>query len=96
MFAFFFLLSFEPFFPFSLACSLNSARFSSIAWGPVLQHQEYHPMGLIASGMSDGVVSIWDANQLGGPEDEVQPVLAQLSTHEVCSLFEARKGVDKD
>jgi protein transport protein SEC31 len=56
-----------------------SSRFSSIAWSQMTNFTETYSMGLIAGGMIDGTVNIWNPSHI---EAGVDPLLASLEQHQ--------------
>lgn len=48
----------------------TSARFASLAWGCAVQPKSTLPWGLIAGGVGDGLIQVFDAHSLyhGGGE----------------------------
>ncbi|RHZ15093.1 hypothetical protein DYB37_009023 [Aphanomyces astaci] len=40
------------------------APFRTLAWSPATKHVAAHPWGLVAGGLEDGTVSIWDPTQI--------------------------------
>ncbi|RHY07869.1 hypothetical protein DYB25_008254 [Aphanomyces astaci] len=40
------------------------APFRTLAWSPATKHAAAHPWGLVAGGLEDGTVSIWDPTQI--------------------------------
>lgn len=43
---------------------LFSARFATLAWSEMATKQAEYPYGLIAGGMGDGTVNVWDPAKL--------------------------------
>eukprot|EP00499_Haloplacidia_sp_CaronLabIsolate_P010294 CAMPEP_0196769462 /NCGR_PEP_ID=MMETSP1104-20130614/558_1 /TAXON_ID=33652 /ORGANISM="Cafeteria sp., Strain Caron Lab Isolate" /LENGTH=1304 /DNA_ID=CAMNT_0042139557 /DNA_START=51 /DNA_END=3965 /DNA_ORIENTATION=+ len=64
--------------PRCLASVKTTARFSCIAWGAPSGLATSHPLGLIAGGLTDGVVKLWDASALadGSEESEIATITA--------------------
>lgn len=50
-----------------------SARFATLAWSEMANKQAEYPYGLVAGGMGDGTVSVWDPAKLvaSHPQPEV-------------------------
>ena len=44
----------------ALCWCCSSARFGALDWGTVSAHKGSRPMGLVAGGMTNGIVDIWD------------------------------------
>ena len=59
----------------------SRARFSSLAWGMTGVDNGTHSSGLIAGGMSSGVVRLWDAERLIQQETE-DVELSEVNTFE--------------
>lgn len=49
---------------FGLFCFGVSARFATLAWSEMATKQAEYPYGLIAGGMGDGTVNVWDPAKL--------------------------------
>lgn len=51
-----------------------SARFATLAWSEMANKQAEYPYGLIAGGMGDGTVNVWDPAKLvaSHPQPQVQ------------------------
>jgi len=64
-----------------------NSRFSSIAWSQMSVNTEEFPYGLIAGGMADGNIHVWDPSRLAeAEEEEVEPdqvdaLLASVEQH---------------
>lgn len=54
--------------------SFISARFATLAWSEMANKQGEYPYGLIAGGMGDGTVNVWDPAKLvaSHPQPQVQ------------------------
>lgn len=61
-----------------------SSRFASIAWSKMSQHTDQYPYGIIAGGMTDGHIKVWDVAKLINPtsEDEDDALLASVLQHQ--------------
>jgi phosphodiesterase/alkaline phosphatase D-like protein len=59
--------------------NINSSRFSSIAWSEMACNPSF-THGLIAGGMNDGHVHLWDPSKLtdGGPVE----IIASVEQHQ--------------
>jgi len=59
----------------------TTSRFASIGWCNNLGNGQY-PMGLVAGGMEDGVVHIWDPNAIvsGASEDAISTIVSKQGT----------------
>ena len=64
----------------------RSARFSSLDWGRVSQHKGARPMGLVAGGMSSGVVNIWDPALMQEGKEETLVTRIEKSRGSITSL----------
>ena len=64
-----------------------SSRFSSIAWSQIANAQQMYPYGLIAGGMVDGNIHVWDAAKLAAGESD-DSLLASVEQHKgaICGL----------
>lgn len=61
-----------------LACCLSSecsARFASLAWSEMATKQVEYPYGLIAGGMGDGTVNVWDPAKLVASHPQPQVLM---------------------
>lgn len=56
------------------------ARFTSLAWRDIARHHDALPLGLVAGGMADGSVSLWNPNALitGG---DASPEIGRITRH---------------
>ena len=55
----------------------TNSRFSNLAWSRMTRHSAKFPYGIIAGGMSDGVVNVWDPALLveqGGAKAQLSKV----------------------
>ncbi|KAF0718241.1 Aste57867_1810 [Aphanomyces stellatus] len=43
----------------------TAAPFRTLAWSPATKHQATHAMGILAGGLEDGTVAMWDPSTLG-------------------------------
>eukprot|EP01035_Chromulina_nebulosa_P017943 gene17943-23567_t len=57
-----------------------NSRFSSIAWSKMALNNREYPYGLIAGGMIDGFVHIWDAAKLASNDPD--PLIASIEQHQ--------------
>ena len=64
----------------TLSRYLHSSRFSSIAWSQMSNNQATFPYGLIAGGMVDGNIHVWDASKLAIGEPD--SLLASVEQHQ--------------
>jgi protein transport protein SEC31 len=48
----------------SLFYIVNSVRFNCLAWGEIKMHADKLPMGVIAGGMANGAINLWDPVRL--------------------------------
>ncbi|OQS06532.1 transporter Sec31A [Thraustotheca clavata] len=82
----------------------TSSRFMTLSWADVLKHQSTCELGLLAGGMADGTVSIWDpskiinnptAAEVGKVSRHKGPVNAlQFNPHRDSSHLLASGGAD--
>ena len=72
--------------PHAFAPPPRSARFSSLDWGRVSQHKGARPMGLVAGGMSSGVVNIWDPALMQEGKEETLVTRIEKSRGSITSL----------
>ncbi|GMH62940.1 hypothetical protein TrRE_jg5124 [Triparma retinervis] len=63
----------------SLGSVKTSSRFASISWTSMATKQQEFPMGLIAGGMLDGTVNVWDPARLVNGHE--QPQLTSINKH---------------
>jgi protein transport protein SEC31 len=56
-----------------------SSRFSSIAWSKMANRATDYSYGLIAAGMVDGTINVWDPAKLVADHDE--PLIASVEQH---------------
>ena len=59
--------------------SLSSSRFASIAWSEMASNPSYS-YGLIAGGMNDGYVHVWDPAKLASGEPD--QLIASVEQHQ--------------
>jgi len=65
-----------------------SSRFSSIAWSKMKMNNAGYPLGIIAGGMSDGNVRLWNPSKLAageapaGASASAEPLLATIAQHQ--------------
>ena len=57
-----------------------SARFSSLAWSELSALSNDYPYGLIAGGMVDGCIHVWDPAKLAS--DHPQPLIVSAQSHQ--------------
>lgn len=57
-----------------------SSRFSSIAWSEMAIHGDTFPLGLVAGGMVDGNIHVWDPAKMAEGEDDC--LLASMEQHQ--------------
>ncbi|KAF0687464.1 Aste57867_20801 [Aphanomyces stellatus] len=50
--------------PIQLGSIKTSSRFLSLSWADVLRHQSSMELGVLAGGMADGTVNIWDPSKI--------------------------------
>lgn len=62
----------------------HSSRFSSIAWSQMSISASSYPYGLIAGGMVDGNIHVWNPSKLA--EGEVDSLLASVEQHQGAVL----------
>ncbi len=64
----------------------NSSRFSSIAWSKMAHNNEMYPYGIIAGGMVDGHIKVWDVakliNAAKNGTDTSDSLLASILQHQ--------------
>ncbi|KAL8171502.1 hypothetical protein V2J09_023306 [Rumex salicifolius] len=70
----------EPELPL-LGQSTSSERFNRLSWGKSGSNSEEFNLGLIAGGLIDGKIGIWNPNAIIGPESSADPLVAQLARH---------------
>ncbi|CAK5217944.1 unnamed protein product [Aphanomyces euteiches] len=56
----------------------TAAPFRTLAWSPATRHQNAHPWGVIAGGLEDGTVAIWDPTQISSGQVQA---LSTVSKH---------------
>lgn len=59
---------------------MDSSRFSSLAWSQMATHADLYPYGLIAGGMIDGNIHIWDPSKL--TTDDSESLIASVEQHQ--------------
>jgi len=84
----------------------TAGRFRTLAWSAMATKTEEHPLGLLAGGMADGVVNIWDPAKLtaGHPQPQVSTVRRhngpvgglQFNPHPDSSHLLASGGADNE
>ena len=57
----------------------TNGRFQSIAWSGMGAHQEQYTHGIIAGGMTDGTINIWDPAKLVKAHPQAQ--LSSMQPH---------------
>ncbi|KAJ1425674.1 hypothetical protein B484DRAFT_451002 [Ochromonadaceae sp. CCMP2298] len=60
-----------------------NARFASIAWSQMATNRDEFPYGLIAGGMADGNIHVWDPSKLAGEGEDAgsDALLASVEQH---------------
>ncbi|CAN0863670.1 Protein transport protein SEC31 homolog B [Linum grandiflorum] len=61
--------------------SQSTERFNRLAWGKNGSGSEQYGMGLIAGGLVDGTIGVWNASALIRPESKDGAFVASLSNH---------------
>eukprot|EP00904_Undaria_pinnatifida_P012810 jgi/Undpi1/865/HiC_scaffold_10.g04329.m1 len=64
----------------------TSTRFAALAWSEMATKQEEYPYGLIAGGMSDGTVNVWDPAKLVASHPQPQVTSVQRHAGPVTGL----------
>ncbi|KAK9683033.1 hypothetical protein RND81_10G113900 [Saponaria officinalis] len=64
-----------------LAESTSSERFNRLSWGKNGSNSEEFSLGLIAGGLIDGTIGLWNPTPLIRSEPNSNPVVGQLSRH---------------
>lgn len=59
-------------------------RFTSLAWRDILKHNETCPYGVVAGGMSDGMVSFWNPKAMEDKKESSQLEIGRVSRHKGC------------
>lgn len=57
-----------------------SSRFSSIAWSKMVVNRQAFPYGLIAGGMVDGHINVWDPYKMYNKDPD--PLVSTISQHQ--------------
>lgn len=63
------------------------SRFTSLAWRDITRHHDTLPYGLVAGGMADGSVSLWNPKALidqgapGAAPTDVSPEIGRITRH---------------
>lgn len=63
------------------------SRFTSLAWRDIARHHDTLPYGLVAGGMADGSVSLWNPKALidqsapGAAPTDVSPEIGRITRH---------------
>ncbi len=65
--------------------SYYSARFSSLAWSKMTVQSANFPSGIIAGGMADGTLNVWDAERIIN-NDGTDPLLVSAEGHHTGSV----------
>ncbi|KAH9606662.1 hypothetical protein KSS87_001444 [Heliosperma pusillum] len=65
----------------SLAESSSSERFNRLSWSKSVPNSDEYSLGLIAGGLIDGTIGIWNPATLIRSETDINPIVAQLSRH---------------
>ncbi|ETW06140.1 hypothetical protein H310_03725 [Aphanomyces invadans] len=58
-----------------------TAPFRTLAWSRAAKHVQAHPWGLVAGGLEDGTVSIWDPAHLSTASDQVVGPVSTVAKH---------------
>ena len=58
----------------------TSGRFTSLAWSPLYNKRAEFPLGVVAGGLADGTVGIWDPSKLVA--NHAQPRIAAVQRHQ--------------
>ena len=59
----------------------TASRFSSLSWSSMTGHESGFPMGLIAGGMLDGTVNVWDPAKLSDQGLMEQSHITSIERH---------------
>eukprot|EP00953_Heterococcus_sp_UTEX-ZZ885_P041552 21197-Heterococcus_DN1.PRE.2 len=65
----------------------TTARFATLAWSELATKQEEYPYGLVAGGMGDGTVNVWDPAKLVSSHPSPQVASVQRHTGPVSGLM---------
>ena len=71
-----------------------SSRFNCLAWGEPKMHSATLPLGLVAGGMADGVVNIFDPNKIIAGAGDAS-VVGKVTKHKAsvnCLQFNPHPG----
>ncbi|EQC35750.1 hypothetical protein SDRG_06509 [Saprolegnia diclina VS20] len=67
--------------PVQLGSIKTSSRFMTMSWADVLKHQSTCELGLLAGGMADGTVSIWDPSKMSNPATQAAAEVGKVARH---------------
>eukprot|EP00636_Phaeomonas_parva_P017732 CAMPEP_0118852002 /NCGR_PEP_ID=MMETSP1163-20130328/1209_1 /TAXON_ID=124430 /ORGANISM="Phaeomonas parva, Strain CCMP2877" /LENGTH=322 /DNA_ID=CAMNT_0006784401 /DNA_START=142 /DNA_END=1107 /DNA_ORIENTATION=+ len=64
----------------------TGSRFASLSWSAMAGHAEAFPCGLVAGGMTDGCVNVWDPSRLMSEESQCQVSTVQPHAGSVTAV----------
>ncbi|OQR82602.1 hypothetical protein ACHHYP_15715 [Achlya hypogyna] len=67
--------------PTQLGSIKTSSRFMTMSWADVVKHQSSCELGLLAGGMADGTVSIWDPSKMTNPATHAAAEVGKVARH---------------
>eukprot|EP00210_Caulerpa_lentillifera_P002066 g1981.t1 len=70
-----------PTLPIAGAPITIGERFHSVSWGKTGAETKLHPLGLVAGGLEDGSVSLWDPNRIIQGSEANRCIVAKLRKH---------------
>ena len=70
-----------------------SARFATLAWSEMATKQAEYPYGLVAGGMGDGTVNVWDPAKLVASHPQPQVFAVTGGSSRYCGAYSVRSSV---